>query len=88
MEQSSFRCGWKSLRYNLRRGTDNQGVIYKLAPVQGGRWKYTVFHSFNLADGANPTDNPVTFDASGNLFVATEGGGLRPSYGVVLEISP
>jgi uncharacterized repeat protein (TIGR03803 family) len=69
-------------------GTDYQGIIYKLAPIQGGRWKYTVFHSFNLADGANPTDNPVTFDASGNLFVATEGGGLRPSYGVVLEISP
>jgi hypothetical protein len=47
-----------------------------------------VFHSFNFADGANPADNPITFDASGNLFVATNGGGLRQSYGVVLEIAP
>jgi hypothetical protein len=69
-------------------GTDYQGVIYKLTPVLGGHWKYTVFHSFNFANGANPADNPVTFDASGNLFVATSGGGLHASYGVVLEIAP
>jgi len=69
-------------------GKDYQGIIYKLAPVLGGHWRYTVFHNFNFADGANPANNPVTFDANGNLFVATDGGGLPQDYGVVLEIAP
>jgi uncharacterized repeat protein (TIGR03803 family) len=68
-------------------GTHYQGVIYTLTPFQG-QWKYAVFHSFNYTDGANPADNPVTFDASGNLFLATSGGGLPQDYGVVLEIAP
>jgi hypothetical protein len=66
-------------------------MIYKLTPVVGGDWKETVFHSFNYADGASPADNPVTFDASGNLFIATYSGGLHAGYdgyGVVLEIAP
>ena len=29
-----------------------------------------------------------TYDANGNLFVATDGGGLPQDYGVVLEIAP
>jgi uncharacterized repeat protein (TIGR03803 family) len=70
-------------------GAYYQGVIYKLTPVPGGEWKETVFHSFTYADGANPVDNPVTFDASGNLFTATSSGGLLiGGYGVVLEIAP
>jgi uncharacterized repeat protein (TIGR03803 family) len=72
-------------------GAYGYGSIYKLTPVSGGKWKYSVFHSFNYADGANPADNPVTFDASGNLFIATYYGGLHvgyDGYGVVLEIAP
>lgn len=63
-------------------------MIYKLAQNANGDWTESVFFSFNYRDGANPADNPVTFDASGNLFVATDSGGLRSGYGVVLEIGP
>jgi uncharacterized repeat protein (TIGR03803 family) len=72
-------------------GANGEGIIYKLTQPSEGHWKETVFHSFNYADGANPADNPVTFDASGNIFVATAGGGLHEGYdgyGVVLEIAP
>jgi len=69
-------------------GVYGYGNIYKLTRVSGGEWKYSLFHNFNYADGADPADNPITFDAYGNLFVATNSGGLRPGYGVVLEIAP
>jgi uncharacterized repeat protein (TIGR03803 family) len=69
-------------------GNAGNGVIYKLAQNANGDWTESVFFSFNYRDGANPADNPVTFDASGNLFVATDSGGLRSGYGVVLEIGP
>jgi uncharacterized repeat protein (TIGR03803 family) len=69
-------------------GTHYQGIIYKLMPVLGGRWKETVFHSFTYADGANPVHNPVTFDASGNLIATYSGGLQNGGYGVVLEIAP
>lgn len=72
-------------------GVHYQGTIYKLTRGLGGHWRETVFHNFNYTDGANPADNPVTFDASGNLFIATGSGGLlggQHGYGVVLEIAP
>lgn len=68
-------------------GLSDYGTIYELARTTKGYCETTVLN-FDFADGANPANNPVTFDASGNLFVATNSGGLRPGYGVVLEIAP
>jgi uncharacterized repeat protein (TIGR03803 family) len=69
-------------------GNTGYGVIYKLTRNANGNWTESIFFTFNYRDGANPADNPVTFDASGNLFVATDSGGLSSGYGVVLEIGP
>jgi uncharacterized repeat protein (TIGR03803 family) len=72
-------------------GNTGNGVIYKLTRNANGNWTESVFFSFNYRDGASPVDNPVTFDAAGNLFVATFYGGLHGGYdgnGVVLELAP
>jgi uncharacterized repeat protein (TIGR03803 family) len=72
-------------------GTLGYGVIYKLSRGAKGEWTETVFHSFSYRDGAAPANNPVTFNASGDLFIATSSGGLREGYdgyGVVLELAP
>ncbi len=72
-------------------GTLGYGVIYKLSRDDNGDWSETVFHSFDYRDGAAPFNNPVTFNASGDLFIATSSGGLHEGYdgyGVVLEIVP
>lgn len=72
-------------------GRTGNGVIYKLTQNAKGNWIESVFFSFNYHDGASPADNPVTFDAAGNLFVATVYGGLHEGYdgyGVVVELAP
>ena len=72
-------------------GNTGNGVIYKLTQNAKGNWIESVFFSFSYHDGASPADNPVTFDAAGNLFVATVYGGLHEGYdgyGVVLELAP
>jgi len=72
-------------------GANGDGTIYKLSHMPSGEWKETVFLSFDYTDGANPANNPVTFDPSGDLFVATGAGGRHAGYdgyGVVLEIAP
>jgi uncharacterized repeat protein (TIGR03803 family) len=72
-------------------GNTGNGVIYKLTQNAKGNWIETVFFSFNYHDGASPADNPVTFDAAGNLFVGTVYGGVHEGYdgyGVVLELAP
>jgi hypothetical protein len=61
------------------------GVIYKLAPQKGGKWKYSVLHTFHGPDGAGP--NGVILDRKGNLFGTTFEGG-KFGYGVVFELTP
>jgi hypothetical protein len=61
------------------------GVVFKLTPQAGGKWKYSVVHKFNGNDGAFPWG--VIVDGKGNLFGATENGGTYNS-GVAFEITP
>ena len=50
-------------------GNTGNGVIYKLTQNAKGNWIEKPFSLvFNYHDGASPADNPVTFDAAGNLF--------------------
>jgi uncharacterized repeat protein (TIGR03803 family) len=62
------------------------GVVYKLAPGQGGNWKYTVLHRFTGPDGAIPGGGLI-LDNKGNLYGTTELGGTG-TLGVVFEITP
>jgi uncharacterized repeat protein (TIGR03803 family) len=61
------------------------GVIFKLTPETGGKWKYGVLHKFNGADGGFPIG--VILDDKGNLFGTTELFG-KYNAGVAFEITP
>jgi len=66
--------------------------IFKLMP-EGGNWTYSSVHDFgcNGIDGCNPEG--VTIDSNGNLFGATETGGVtnmscESGCGTIWEITP
>jgi hypothetical protein len=66
--------------------TSGAGTIYELKQETGGKWTEHVFLSLDFWDGSAPL-SPVTFDAAGDLFLATLDGG-KHGYGLVLEITP
>lgn len=66
------------------------GVVFELSSA-GGRWKETVLHTFDGADGAYPVSG-VTLDKAGDVFGATEQGGGTVTYcgggcGVAYELT-
>ncbi len=76
-------------------GSDGYGVVFELSPEprggcpngsnSGNGWCETVLHSFlSSPDGASPFSG-LTFDASGNLYGTTYGGGS--GMGTVYELS-
>jgi uncharacterized repeat protein (TIGR03803 family) len=69
-------------------GAYNQGTIFELTPTASGSWTETLLHSFNDngTDGSRPYDTLI-FDASGNLYGATELGGTY-NHGAVFELTP
>jgi uncharacterized repeat protein (TIGR03803 family) len=69
-------------------GAYGYGEIFKMSP-SGGRWNTSILYSFSgFSDGGFP--NPVTLGADGNLYGATNGGGLAGpgGCGVVFQLSP
>jgi len=57
-------------------GTSNWGVVYMLAPNGDGSWTESVLYSFTGGDDGSYPDHPsLVFDAAGNLYGATYGGG-------------
>lgn len=54
-------------------GPNNKGVVFQLSPHSGG-WQETVLYVFSGPDGAGPQAG-VIFDAQGNLYGTTGGGG-------------
>ena len=69
-------------------GTYHGGTVFELMLQAGGGWTETVLHNFNFngADGYNPYAG-LTFDAAGNLYGTTVGGGTY-NYGTVFELTP
>jgi uncharacterized repeat protein (TIGR03803 family) len=65
-----------------------KGTVFELSPSEGGGWTETVLHFFSKTgpDGRIP-DAGVIFDAAGNLYGTTEGGGPWDS-GTVYELTP
>jgi uncharacterized repeat protein (TIGR03803 family) len=58
-------------------GTANCGIAFALAPNQSGGWTEYLLHTFlgvTAQDGENP--NGLTFDAHGNLYGTSTGGGV------------
>jgi uncharacterized repeat protein (TIGR03803 family) len=67
------------------------GVVYEMSPGGGG-WTYSILHVFRASDYGYDGNNGlvpygVARDAAGNLYGATNNGGLR-SDGVVFKLSP
>jgi len=70
---------------------DPCGVVFKLTPESDGSWSENVLHSFcsfdlKCDDGTIPFAGLI-FDAVGNLYGATMGGGAHRD-GVVFKLSP
>ena len=68
-------------------GTFDKGVAFELMPGNG-TWTLKVLHSFSSGsiDGSEP-ESGLIFDKSGNLFGATNFGGIY-DYGTVFELTP
>ena len=68
-------------------GAANAGIVFELSPM-GNIWEEKILHNFNqhAADGAGPS-NSLTFDAAGNLYGATIGGGTHGS-GTAFKLAP
>jgi uncharacterized repeat protein (TIGR03803 family) len=56
-------------------GTNGGGTVFELSPQAGGNWTERVLYSFTSASNGGPWE-PLTFDALGNLYGATEGSGI------------
>jgi uncharacterized repeat protein (TIGR03803 family) len=73
--------------------TDGCGTVFRLSPIVGGGWEWTVLLSFNLGkDGAYPAA-PLVLDAEGSLYGTTSARGLLNSNclngcGTVFKLSP
>jgi uncharacterized repeat protein (TIGR03803 family) len=68
-------------------GDNSCGTVFELSPQAGGGWTEKVLYNFGsyAADGYFPYDSLI-FDAAGNLYGTTFGGGK--GYGTVFELSP
>ena len=69
-------------------GSMNAGIVFKLTPTSSGTWTETVLHNFSQhkGDGVYP-GTTLTFDAAGNLYGVTLGGGTHGS-GTAFRLSP
>ena len=68
-------------------GTYTFGTVFELTPIAGGGWTEKVLYSFgNGTDGAYP-EAGLIFDAVGNLYGTTYGGGTYGT-GTVFELTP
>jgi uncharacterized repeat protein (TIGR03803 family) len=69
-------------------GAHGRGVVFELARAGDGTWTEAVLHSFDKEgpDGHDPYGGLI-FDAAGNLYGTTEGGGPSDA-GTVFELTP
>lgn len=70
-------------------GSYNCGTVFELLRNNVGGWSEKVLHDFNnnRVDGCSPESNLI-FDAAGNLYGTTDGGGNTFGTGTVFELIP
>jgi uncharacterized repeat protein (TIGR03803 family) len=62
------------------------GVVYRLSPTASGTWKYTLLHTFQGSDGAQPDAN-LTLGPDGKVYGTAATGGTNGG-GVAFELTP
>jgi uncharacterized repeat protein (TIGR03803 family) len=67
-------------------GSCGCGVVFKLSPKAGGKWQYSVLHSFRGPDG-DGANAGLIMDGKAHLYGTTLFGGAHGN-GVVFEIIP
>jgi uncharacterized repeat protein (TIGR03803 family) len=67
-------------------GTNKMGAVYKLSPGKNGKWAEKILYSFKGGpqDGSGPYAG-IVFDAAGNIYGTTTGGG-QSNAGTVFEL--
>jgi uncharacterized repeat protein (TIGR03803 family) len=70
-------------------GSADGGIAFELTPGPGGIWTESLLHTFlnNGVDGYN-SQGGLIFDAAGNLYGTTGGGGGTSKRGTVFELTP
>jgi uncharacterized repeat protein (TIGR03803 family) len=68
-------------------GMHGGGTAFELTPLGGGNWNMTTLHSFGEGADGNELWGDLTFDAAGNLYGVTDGGGNQNA-GTAFELSP
>ncbi len=68
-------------------GAHGGGTVFQLALGARGKWKEKILHNFNGTDGGFPFAG-VIFDAEGNLYGTTYGGGAsgKTPFGTVFQL--
>jgi uncharacterized repeat protein (TIGR03803 family) len=66
-------------------GIYGHGTVFELTPNGSGGWTEQVLHNFDGTDGSEPAG--LIFDATGNLYSTTGGGGAYGA-GTVFELTP
>ncbi len=68
-------------------GPKNIGTVYRLRPGPNGKWKEKILHYFKggAEDGSEPSAG-IVFDAAGNMYGTTVGGGASGA-GTVFELA-
>jgi uncharacterized repeat protein (TIGR03803 family) len=73
-------------------GNNSNGIVFKLAPGTGGRWKETILHRFSGGGNGSRPFAGLVMDAAGNLYGTTDEGGNagcgKNGCGVVFEVTP
>jgi uncharacterized repeat protein (TIGR03803 family) len=76
-------------------GGVTEGEVFRLKPGASGKWIETVLYDFSSSNGAGGANPPggLIFDAAGNLYGSTWGGGANggcggSGCGVVFQLTP
>jgi uncharacterized repeat protein (TIGR03803 family) len=74
-------------------GSKSAGTVFELTSRAGGSWAENILHNFSYnGEGGNLPAASLIFDASGNLYGTTTGGGSKGcngrGCGTVFEITP
>ena len=71
----------------LYGGTYGFGEVYKLTPTSKGGWVETLLYSFKGTTDGNGPVGSLAFDAAGNIYGATIGGGSQLD-GTIFKLTP